>query len=108
MLLIYLFAGEGDITAAANGAVPESAPTAAPEHTVSYLELDINFFKWNKLARITFYQLINKVSAMDLRIAFVVQGNTEETQPERVLGCVELRYFDFGDVVQTLLDEGED
>ena len=45
---------------------------------------------------------------MDLRIAFVVQGNTEETQPERVLGCVELRYFDFGDVVQTLLDEGED
>ena len=69
------------------------------------MQLDINFFKWNKLARITFYQLINKVSAMDLRIAFVVQGNTDETQPECVLGCLAARHFNFGKIDQVIYED---
>jgi hypothetical protein len=56
-----------------------------------YLELASDVSKWSQVARTSLHKFKGKISDMDLRVGFLVQGGAAGEMPERLLGCAALR-----------------
>lgn len=65
-----------------------------------YLEMDVDVNCFCYMARAALHQLWQKVSEAQLEVAVLVQGDTEEELPERLLGCAILDHIE----LQRLLD----
>jgi hypothetical protein len=54
-----------------------------------FLEMDVNTRMWGLLTRQAFHRLKERVTEMELRVGFVIQGGNDEELPENVFGCAE-------------------
>lgn len=73
-----------------------------------YLEMDVDVNCFCYMARMALSQLWNKVPEAELAFAAVIQGDTEEELPERLLGCASLHRMDLQRLVDSAkLCEGE-
>lgn len=55
-----------------------------------YIEIDVDISACSYAYRSSLYAMRNRVTSMELRVSFLVQGDREDDLPERVWGCAAL------------------
>jgi len=72
-----------------------------PEHR--YTEMTINVNCFNVMAKKVFTSQQHRTTEMDVRVAVVVQGHSDDELPEQILGAAEMHHIDWSRA--TMLDE---
>uniref|UniRef100_A0A7S3Z124 Protein ENHANCED DISEASE RESISTANCE 2 C-terminal domain-containing protein n=1 Tax=Lotharella globosa TaxID=91324 RepID=A0A7S3Z124_9EUKA len=60
----------------------------------SYFEVDVDIHRFNYISRQGMYSFKDKLKELTLDIGFVVQCDTDDELPEKLLGCVRLKELD--------------